>query len=172
MSCSRNSKRASALRCSMLVREPVERLSTPSTKYPSANRASVRWEPTKPAAPLTSTRIDYLPASDAKSMGCHPSTVRLHLINPQNQLSKFLRLLLERSYPAPAAAYRDNAIAAGRVFQRTSNAGYIGQERKDNASTIPDTGGLPIREFLPGHRSETRWPLRCSESQEGNPGCV
>src|SRR5215207_5841554 len=38
----------------MFWRRPVERLSSPSTRLPRARSVSTRWEPMKPAAPVTS----------------------------------------------------------------------------------------------------------------------
>ena len=37
----------------MFLVEPVMRLSTPMTLWPSERRRSVRWDPRKPAPPVT-----------------------------------------------------------------------------------------------------------------------
>jgi len=42
--------------CSRLARLPVEKLSRPTTACSSLSRCSTRWEPMKPAAPVTSHR--------------------------------------------------------------------------------------------------------------------
>src|SRR5207253_4144506 len=57
MSKSQNSKRESRERCRTLSILPVSRLSTATTLFPSANRASQRCDPRKPAPPVTSTGI-------------------------------------------------------------------------------------------------------------------
>src|SRR5215208_142612 len=40
-------------RCSMFFSEPVSRLSTHTTRWPRSSRCSQRWEPRKPAPPVT-----------------------------------------------------------------------------------------------------------------------
>src|SRR4051794_29443280 len=52
---SRISKRKSPSRmCSMFWSDPVSRLSTQTTRWPFSSRWSQRWEPRKPAPPVTS----------------------------------------------------------------------------------------------------------------------
>ncbi len=41
---------------------PVDRLSTPTTEWPSASSASVRCEPRKPAAPVTMIFFGFIPS--------------------------------------------------------------------------------------------------------------
>src|SRR5580693_9943017 len=53
MSCSIRLNRLSRARWLRLARLPVLRLSTPITEFPAASRESQRWEPRKPAAPVT-----------------------------------------------------------------------------------------------------------------------
>src|SRR6266487_3181770 len=52
MSMLRNSKTESRM-CSMFCSEPVSRLSTQITRCPCPSRCSQRWEPRKPAPPVT-----------------------------------------------------------------------------------------------------------------------
>src|SRR5829696_7090358 len=52
----------------MFSRRPVERLSSPRTRLPRARSASTRWEPMKPAAPVTS-QVAGVPLLDASSFG-------------------------------------------------------------------------------------------------------
>src|SRR5687767_14338122 len=40
-------------RCSMFLSEPVSRLSTHTTRLPRSSRYSQRWDPRKPAPPVT-----------------------------------------------------------------------------------------------------------------------
>src|SRR5438309_12079236 len=40
-------------RCSMLAREPVSKLSTQITRWPRLRSSSHKWEPRKPAPPVT-----------------------------------------------------------------------------------------------------------------------
>src|SRR5574342_909765 len=56
MSASTNSKRGSRERDSRFARAPVMKLSTPTTRRPSATSRSQRWLPRNPAAPRTAAR--------------------------------------------------------------------------------------------------------------------
>ena len=55
-SCWTNTKSRSR-RCAMLARSPVSRLSMPTTEWPRSSSASLRWDPMKPAAPVTTIRM-------------------------------------------------------------------------------------------------------------------
>src|SRR6478752_6181773 len=46
-------KRSGSRMCSMLASDPVSRLSTQITRLPRASSSSQRWEPRKPAPPVT-----------------------------------------------------------------------------------------------------------------------
>src|SRR4051794_22611584 len=50
-------KRSLALRCRMLLIEPVERSSRAWTAWPRESSSSARWEPTKPAPPVIRMRM-------------------------------------------------------------------------------------------------------------------
>src|SRR5262245_33931177 len=57
------SKPCRSLRCAMLSIDPVDRLSRIRTSWPCASRASERWEPMKPAPPVTRARTDAVLSS-------------------------------------------------------------------------------------------------------------
>src|ERR1700731_550368 len=66
--------------CAMLSVEPVRRLSMQTTSQPRARRNSHRWEPMKPAPPVTRTRIG--PSSSAGQDGLAPDGVVLEAEPP------------------------------------------------------------------------------------------
>src|SRR6266542_2799454 len=81
MSCCSNEKRGSWARCCRLRVEPVSRLSTPTTVCPSPSRASQRWEPRNPAAPVTKTRILLSRLTHGRGAGAHV-VLAWHYIRP------------------------------------------------------------------------------------------
>ena len=62
MSKPRCRKRSGSRMCSMFASEPVSKLSTQMTRLPRASSSSQRWDPRKPAPPVT--RQVAIPASD------------------------------------------------------------------------------------------------------------
>src|SRR6266545_4686158 len=77
-SCRTNSKRGSRM-WAILSIEPVRRLSMQTISQPRASRKSQRWEPMKPAPPVTSTRT--APSSDGQD-GLSPDRVVLEAEAP------------------------------------------------------------------------------------------
>ena len=64
MSCSMSRNPSKPSRNALLSRDPVTKLSTPMTWWPSVRNRSARWDPRKPAAPVMRTRI-YEPVAEA-----------------------------------------------------------------------------------------------------------
>src|SRR5687768_16250789 len=62
----------------MLCREPVKKLSRQTTSQPSFSRRSHKCDPTKPAPPVTSTRLIFPPRLIEPSAEAH---VPLRMVN-------------------------------------------------------------------------------------------
>src|SRR5688572_3057764 len=66
-------------RCAMFAVSPVSRLSIPITSYPRSSRASERWDPMKPAAPVMTTRfLEGMPVQTAEERQPHDLEIEAH----------------------------------------------------------------------------------------------
>src|SRR5919197_5820513 len=81
-------KRNSGARmCSMLAREPVSRLSTQMTRWPRRKSSSHRWEPRKPAPPVTrQVGMDVKGTLSTAALACRPMPASAFLERLNDQI--------------------------------------------------------------------------------------
>src|SRR5689334_21449044 len=88
-------------RCAMLAVSPVRRLSIPTTECPRSSRASDRWEPMQPAAPVMTIRLESMPV-EASDDG-EPHDFQIEADRPVfDVVGIVLDALFERCVAAPA----------------------------------------------------------------------
>src|SRR4051812_31170798 len=117
MSWRTNSKRGFASRCPMLAFCPVKRLSMQITSWPSLSRRSQRWDPRKPAPPVTRIRIRRATVGDYKSVFEQIRSIP-HPGTPPTSAGQCRQLYTGRPRPCAAGG---RGIPAGEKRQGTTN---------------------------------------------------
>src|SRR3954451_23623121 len=84
MSMLRNSKRSSRM-CSMFCSDPVSRLSMQITPCPCPSRYSQRWEPRKPAPPVTTQVLTPARLQASRTVEDLGDTLNAHLHHASNR---------------------------------------------------------------------------------------
>src|SRR4051794_20197551 len=89
------------VRCAILAVSPVRRLSIPTIEWPRSSRASERWEPIKPAAPVITIRLESMPVESSDDGEPHDFDVEAD--RPVFDVVEIvLDALFERRVAAPA----------------------------------------------------------------------